>query len=68
MKDLGAAKKILRMEIFRDREKKKLFLSQKAYINKMLTRFEMSSCKPISTPCASNLHLTMYEVQSEEEI
>lgn len=29
MKDLGAAKKILRMEIFRDREKKKLLLSQK---------------------------------------
>ena len=68
MKDLSAAKKILGMEIFRDREKKKLFLSQKAYINKVLTRFEMSSCKPISNPCASNLHLTMYEVQYEEEI
>ena len=67
MKDLGAAKKILGMEIFRDREKKKLFLSQKTYINKVLTRFEMSSCKPISIPCASNLHLTMYEVQYEEE-
>uniref|UniRef100_A0A0D3AH95 Reverse transcriptase Ty1/copia-type domain-containing protein n=1 Tax=Brassica oleracea var. oleracea TaxID=109376 RepID=A0A0D3AH95_BRAOL len=42
MKDLGATMKILGMEIFRDREKK-LFLSQQAYINEVLTRFMMSS-------------------------
>jgi len=32
MKDLGAAKKILGMEIYRDRTQKRLFLSQKDYI------------------------------------
>ena len=32
MKDLGAAKKILGMEIYRDRTQKKLFLSQNDYI------------------------------------
>ncbi|WZZ15929.1 hypothetical protein YC2023_109018 [Brassica napus] len=37
MKDLGASMKILRMEIFRDREKK-FFLSQKAYSIEVLTR------------------------------
>jgi len=62
MKDLGAAKKILGMEIFRDREKKKLFLSQKAYINEVLTRFVMSSDEPISILCTANVHLTMYMV------
>ena len=59
MKDLGAAKKILGMEIFIDREKE-LFLSQKAYINEVLTRFVMSSGEPISTLCTANDHLTMY--------
>lgn len=61
MKDLGAAMKILGMEIFRDREKE-LFLSHKAYINEVLTRFVMSSNEPISTLCTANVHLTMYMV------
>uniref|UniRef100_A0A3Q7JAX8 Reverse transcriptase Ty1/copia-type domain-containing protein n=1 Tax=Solanum lycopersicum TaxID=4081 RepID=A0A3Q7JAX8_SOLLC len=50
MKDLGAARKILGMEIIRDRERRKLFLSQRSYIQKVLARFGMSSSKPIDTP------------------
>ena len=61
MKDLGTAMKILGMEIFRDREKE-LFLSQKAYINEVLTRFVMSSDEPISILCTANVHLTKYMV------
>uniref|UniRef100_A0A3Q7G4H6 Reverse transcriptase Ty1/copia-type domain-containing protein n=1 Tax=Solanum lycopersicum TaxID=4081 RepID=A0A3Q7G4H6_SOLLC len=34
MKDLGAARKILGMEIIRDRERRKLFLSQRIYTQK----------------------------------
>ena len=45
MKDLGAARKILGMEIYRDRSKGKLFLSQKGYIQKILSRF---ACLPQS--------------------
>jgi transposase InsO family protein len=59
MKDLGAAKKILGMEIYRDREKKKLFVSQKSYIQKILSRFGMSNAKPIDTPSAANVHLSV---------
>ena len=58
MKDLGAARKILGMEIIRDRERRKLFLSQRSYIQKVLARFDMSSSKPIDTPSAANIHLT----------
>lgn len=58
MKDLGAAKKILGMEIHREREKKKLFLSQKSYIQKVLSRFGMSNAKPIDTPSTTNIHLS----------
>ena len=39
MKDLGAAKKILGMEIRRDRKAGKLSLSQKGYLEKVLERF-----------------------------
>uniref|UniRef100_A0A3Q7ETH7 Reverse transcriptase Ty1/copia-type domain-containing protein n=1 Tax=Solanum lycopersicum TaxID=4081 RepID=A0A3Q7ETH7_SOLLC len=68
MKDLGAARKILGMEIIRDRERRKLFLSQRSYIHKVLARFGMSSSKPIDTPSAANIHLTaMFAPQSEEE-
>uniref|UniRef100_A0A3Q7EV12 Reverse transcriptase Ty1/copia-type domain-containing protein n=1 Tax=Solanum lycopersicum TaxID=4081 RepID=A0A3Q7EV12_SOLLC len=38
MKDLGAARKILGMEIIRDRERRKIFLSQRSYIQKVLAR------------------------------
>ncbi|CAL1399156.1 unnamed protein product [Linum trigynum] len=68
MKDLGAAQKILGMEIYRDRSKKKLFLSQKSYIQKILSRFGMSSAKPLNTPNVSNVHLSSaYAPQSEAE-
>ncbi|KAJ4717014.1 Retrovirus-related Pol polyprotein from transposon TNT 1-94 [Melia azedarach] len=68
MKDLGAARKILGMEIYRDRSKKKLFLSQKGYIQKILSRFGMSTTKPIDTPSAANAHLSVaFASKSVEE-
>jgi len=45
MKDLGAAKKILGMEILIDRKGGKLYLSQNRYLEKVLDRFNMGSCK-----------------------
>ncbi|KAL6181625.1 hypothetical protein ACLB2K_048276 [Fragaria x ananassa] len=68
MKDLGAARKILGMEIYRDRSQKKLFLSQKGYIQKILSRFGMSTSKSIDTPSAANIHLsTAFAPKSAEE-
>ncbi|XP_047309704.1 secreted RxLR effector protein 161-like [Impatiens glandulifera] len=68
MKDLGVARKILGIEILRDRGQKKLFLSQKGYIEKVLSRFGISSAKPIDTPCAANIHLTtLFSPQTYEE-
>ena len=49
MKDLGVAKKILGMEITRDRKYGLLFLSQHNYIKKVLHRFNMHDSKPVST-------------------
>ncbi|GAA0162317.1 transmembrane signal receptor [Lithospermum erythrorhizon] len=68
MKDLGTAKKILGMEIYRDRSQRKLFLSQKGYIEKILSRFGMAFAKPIDTPSASNAHLSVeFAPKSSEE-
>ncbi|KAE8680998.1 hypothetical protein F3Y22_tig00111356pilonHSYRG00195 [Hibiscus syriacus] len=53
-----AAKKILGMEICKDRDLRKLWLSQWGYIEKMLERFTMSSTKPVSTPLANHFKLS----------
>ena len=39
MKDLGAAKKILGIEIIKDREKRVLKMSQELYVRKLLRKF-----------------------------
>ncbi|KAG8471931.1 hypothetical protein CXB51_036977 [Gossypium anomalum] len=69
MKDLGPAKKILGVEILRDRKISKLYLSQKGYIEKVLCRFNMQSAKPVSTPLAAHFRLSSaLSPQSDDEI
>ena len=58
MKDLGASKKILGMEILRDRVAGRLSLSQKEYIEKVLHRFNMQNPKPVTTPLATHFRLS----------
>ncbi|KAL0433079.1 UNVERIFIED_CONTAM: Retrovirus-related Pol polyprotein from transposon TNT 1-94 [Sesamum latifolium] len=58
MKDLGAATKILEMEIHRDRDSRKLWLSQRGYVEKVLDRFRMNKAKPVSTPLANHFKLS----------
>jgi hypothetical protein len=56
------------MEIIRDRQKKKLFLYQKSYILKILSRFGMSTAKSLSTPAAANSRLSLaFTPQTEAE-
>ncbi|KAH9657534.1 hypothetical protein KPL70_023118 [Citrus sinensis] len=58
MKDLGSAKKILGMEIKRDRSKGIMFLSQEKYLKRVLETFGMTSCKPVMTPIATHFKLS----------
>nr|GEX66636.1 retrotransposon protein, putative, Ty1-copia subclass [Tanacetum cinerariifolium] len=67
MKDLGAAKMILGMEIRRDRKIGKLTLSQTDYISKVLRKFNISSCKPVPTPLAPHFKLSSHECPKSEE-
>jgi ATP-binding cassette subfamily B (MDR/TAP) protein 1 len=66
MKDLGPANKILGMQIHRDRSKRKIWLSQKNYLKKILRRFNMQDCKPISTPLPVNFKLSSSMSPSNE--
>ena len=67
MKDLGAAKKILGMEI--SREDGVVHLSQKKYIERVLERFNMHTCKPVSTPLAPHFKLSELQMpRSEDEV
>ena len=68
MKDLGAAKKILGMEIHRDQSVGKLYLSQKRYIEKLLEHFGMLDEKSVSTPLAAHFKLSAaMSPQTDEE-
>ncbi|GJZ73524.1 retrovirus-related pol polyprotein from transposon TNT 1-94 [Tanacetum coccineum] len=67
MKDLGPANKILGMQIHRDRVSRKIWLSQKSYVKKILQRFNMQDCKPISTPFPTNIKLSSKMSPSSEK-
>ena len=50
IKDLGSVEQILGMKISRERKKRKLWLSQETYIEKVLERFNMSKAKAVCSP------------------
>jgi len=56
---MGEARYLLGVEIFRNRSKKLLGLSQEAYINKILERFRMHYSKPVNTPVEKGLTLSI---------
>ncbi|KAH9685484.1 hypothetical protein KPL70_013981 [Citrus sinensis] len=66
MKNLGPANKILGMQIHRDRNNRKIWLSQKNYLKKILRRFNMQDCKSISTPLPINFKLSSSMCPSNE--
>ncbi|KAL3509963.1 hypothetical protein ACH5RR_029364 [Cinchona calisaya] len=59
MKDMSAASYVVGTEIHRDRVKKLLSLSQKAYINKVLERFGMKNCSSIEAPIVKGEKLNL---------
>ena len=67
MKDLGVANKILGMEIHRDRGARKIWVSQKSYISKVLENFNMFGAKLVSTPLASHLKLSASQCPNTEK-
>ena len=50
VEDLGEVSHILGMLIKRDRNSRTLTISQSKYLERVLKRFNMTECKPVSTP------------------
>jgi hypothetical protein len=69
MKDMGAANYVLGIKISRNRKSKLLYLDQEKYLEKILKKFNMSNCKPLSTPISNGQHLSKTMCpQNETEI
>ncbi|KAH0706115.1 hypothetical protein KY289_011191 [Solanum tuberosum] len=66
MKDLGPTRQILGIQIVRDRDAKKLWLSQEMYIQKVLRRFNMDNTKVINTPLAMHFKLSIRHCPSTD--
>ncbi|CAM8999788.1 unnamed protein product [Rhodiola kirilowii] len=68
MKDFGGAKKILCMQIKRNKKEKRLFLCQTDYLSKVVEKFEMKDAKLVLTPVASHFKLSKnQEPETKEE-
>lgn len=67
MKDLGEAKRILGMEITRDRNNCILQLRQCSYVKKILEKFSLLECKPVSLPIANHFKLTSDQSPKTED-
>lgn len=66
IKDLGAARKILGMEIKRNRLKHELCLSQVGYLSKVLARYGMAEAKPVVGPMAQHFKLSINQCPETE--
>ena len=61
MKDLGDASYVLGIQIFRDRKKRLLAVSQASYIDKILVQFGMQNSKKGNLPYRHGIHLSKEE-------
>ena len=68
MKDLGATKKIIEMEIHRDRASRRLWLSQYSYVKRVLEMFNMNNAKPVSTHLANHFRLSNQCPKTDDEV
>lgn len=67
MKDLGDAKRILGMDIIRDRRRGTLWLTQQDYISKVLKKFQMTESRSVTTPLGQHFKLSSEQKPKTEE-
>jgi hypothetical protein len=65
--DLGELHWILGIEVRRERENKKIFLSQRAYLDSILRRYGLDELKPVSLPMETSIKLTSAQSPSTTE-
>lgn len=58
MKDFSPTKKILGVELIRNKKKGIIFLTQQKYIYEVLEKLGMAKAKPVQTPLATHFRLS----------
>lgn len=66
MKDLGETSFVLGIEIHKDRSRRSLGLSQRAYIDRILERFNMHDCKPGIAPVVKGDKLSLSQCPNSD--
>ncbi|GJS54337.1 retrotransposon protein, putative, ty1-copia subclass [Tanacetum coccineum] len=66
MKELGEAKKIIGMEIIRDRSRKILRVSQSGYVSKILNNFRIDNEKSVQIPLGGQFKLSLKDYPVRE--
>lgn len=61
MKDLGCVRKYLGMRINVDKKCNTITVDQQEYIEQLLSKFDMSDCRPVDTPIECKLNLEKSE-------
>lgn len=64
MKDMGCARKILGIDMLRNREKGEVMLSHSKYLQKVLEKYGTSEAKAVKIPVAA--HIDLNYVQSPQ--
>ena len=67
MKDLGVTRRILGIDIIRDRKRGILKLTPFGYLKKVVKLFGMSDCKAVSTPIPSHYRLSAVKGELSKE-
>ena len=67
LSDLGDVNYYLGIEVTRNREHKTITLSQKGYLEKILTRFNKRGLNPVSSPIENSLRLEKNKEQATLE-
>ena len=65
--DLGELHWILGIEVRRERENKRILLSQRAYLDSMLRRYGLDELRPVSLPMETSIKLTSAQSPSSTE-
>ena len=66
MKELGEARKILGIEISRDKQKRQLALSQKSSLDKIVEKFNMIDAKEVSVPFTQHFKISHEQSPNDE--
>ena len=65
MSDLGPCHFYLGIEIIRNRKERIIYLSQQAFVDKILNLFDYQSLNPVATPMEPNLELPKFDSQQD---